>query len=142
MCEPPNKKIFKLETTCDDLTWSISLNSDKCFPCLYYNYGFEQGFAYRSGYLVGNGFEHSLIVQQVNAVIKTIDGLGQLRPIIRNRKQIFKFIVKEFNLSESEKPILHILLNYPISHILNLRIDENDNIMKFLVKYNFRLYWY
>lgn len=137
-----NKKIFKLETTCDDLTWSISLSSDKRFPCLYYNYDFELGFAYKSGYLEGTGFERGLIVEQVNAVIKNIDGLGQLRPIIRNRKQIFKFIVKEFNLSEIEKPILRMLLNYPISHILNLSIDENDNIMKFLVKYNFRLYWY
>lgn len=59
----------------------------------------------------------------------------------KNINKIFEHVVKDFNMSDEDKPHLwKLLTDFKINHVINNEI--NDDFELFLSKYNFKIcYW-
>lgn len=121
----------------DGLDWDIRPYKHSCYPVL--SCWMDGTLVYQSGIFKDkNGKEVSL---QHGKIEYSLDELGELKdatPEYKNVNELFKLIVKDFKISEADKPqLFRLLTDFSIEQFFNAEISID--FLNFLCKYNFRI---
>ena len=123
----------------DGLDWDIRPYKYSYYPVL--SCWMDGTLVYESGIFKDkNGKEVSL---QHGKIKYTCDELGELKdttPKFKNVNELFKQIVKDFKISEADKPqLFRLLTDFSVEHLF--KSIGSPEFMMFLYNYNFNLHF-
>ena len=126
-------------TMADGLDWDIRPYKYSYYPVL--SCWMDGTLVYKSGIFKDkNGKEVSL---QHGKIKYTYDELVELKdatPKFKNVNELFKQIVKDFKISEADKPqLFRLLTDFSVEHLF--KSIGNPEFIMFLYNYNFNLHF-
>ena len=121
------------------LDWDIRPYKHSCYPVL--SCWMDGALVYQSGIFKDkNGKEVSLQHGKIEYTCDEISGLKDATPEYKNVNELFKLIVKDFKISEVDKPqLFRLLTDFSVEHLF--KSLGSAEFIRFLYNYNFNLHF-
>ena len=123
----------------DGLDWDIRPYKHSYYPVL--SCWMDGTLVYKSGIFKDkNGKEVSLQHGKIEYSLDEIGDLKDATPEYKNVNELFKLIVKDFKISEADKPqLFRLLTDFSVEHLFKSK--GTYEFIAFLYNYNFKLHF-
>ena len=123
----------------DGLDWDIRPYKHSYYPVL--SCWMDGSLVYQSGIFKDkNGKEVSLQHGKIEYSLDEIGDLKDATPEYKNVNELFKLIVKDFKISEADKPqLFRLLTDFSVEHLFKSK--GTYEFIAFLHNYNFNLHF-
>ena len=123
----------------DGLDWDIRPYKHSYYPVL--SCWMDGSLVYQSGIFKDkNGKEVSLQHGKIEYSLDELSGLKDATPELKNVNELFKQIVKDFKISEADKPqLFRLLADFSVEHLF--KSEGSYEFIAFLHNYNFNLHF-
>ena len=123
----------------DGLDWDIRPYKHSYYPVL--SCWMDGTLVYESGIFKDkNGKEVSLQHGKIEYSYDELRGLKDATPELKNVNELFKQIVKDFKISEADKPqLFRLLTDFSVEHLF--KSEGTYEFIAFLSNYNFNLHF-